>query len=103
MKQSVDQSPEFLALVRERSTVSSLLSFLMMGAYFAFILVLALKPVLLSEHTICTIPVGLYVGVGLILLAWVLTGLYVIWANRSYDHKVRRLRERHDSGKRSKP
>jgi len=33
-------------------------------------------------------------GVLVILGAWVLTAVYVIWANRSYDVEVARLKEK---------
>jgi len=33
-------------------------------------------------------------GVGVIFGAWLLTALYVVWANRSYDAEAARLRDR---------
>ena len=40
---------------------------------------------------------GPVVAAAVILGAWVLTAVYVIWANRSYDADVLRLRQRLDS------
>ncbi len=35
---------------------------------------------------------GIPVGIGVILFAWVLTAYYVMWANKSYDPEVERLK-----------
>jgi len=32
--------------------------------------------------------------VAVILLSWLLTAIYVVWANRSHDVDVRRLRDK---------
>ena len=39
---------------------------------------------------------GIPLAAGVILGAWVLTAVYVIWANRVYDADVARLRQRLD-------
>ena len=91
-KSKILHSAEFLALVRRRKIVAFLLSFLMIGAYFAFVLILALKKEILSDYMIGNIPIGLHVGISLILLAWVLTGIYVAWANHSYDPAAEKLK-----------
>ena len=59
----------------------------MLGAFYGYILVIAFHPALLA------IPVapgasttwGIPVGVGIIVLGFVLTGLYVYRANREFD------------------
>ena len=35
---------------------------------------------------------GIPLGVAVIVFAWVLTAIYVVWANKSYDPEVERLR-----------
>jgi uncharacterized membrane protein (DUF485 family) len=39
------------------------------------------------------------VGLGIILIAWVMTGIYVFWANNRYDNAVEALRRqvKHES------
>ena len=39
-------------------------------------------------------PLGIVLGVAVLVLAWVLTAAYVVWANRNYDPEVQRLRDR---------
>ena len=87
-KGSLD-AEKFQNLVVRKWKVSLTLAAIMLVAYYGFILVLAFaKDVLaykIGEHLTIGIPVGML----LILLAWVLTGIYVFWANSSYDKSVK--------------
>lgn len=87
---SLDQA-KFHDLVRRKRAVSMILSVLMLAIYFGFILVLAFRKDLLAirigEHLTLGVPVGLAV----ILSACVLTGIYVTWANKTYDEAVRNI------------
>ncbi|NCC24226.1 MAG: DUF485 domain-containing protein [Deltaproteobacteria bacterium] len=78
----------FHRLVVAKWKVSLTLAAIMMVVYYGFILVLAFDKELLStkigEHMTVGIPVGLF----LIILAWLITGVYVFWANSSYDRAV---------------
>ncbi len=82
---------KFQELVVNKWKGSLSLTAAMMLAYFGFILVLAYAPRLLSvkigEHMTLGIPIGIMV----IVLAIVLTGIYVFWANSSYDRKVQEV------------
>ncbi|WP_291320140.1 DUF485 domain-containing protein [Desulfonatronospira sp.] len=79
---------KFRRLVVNRWKVSLTLTAIMMLAYFGFILILAYAPHLLSmkigEHMTLGIPVGIFV----IVLAFILTGIYVFWSNSYYDKAV---------------
>ena len=88
----ITRSSEFIKISRGRKLVSTLLSFVMVGAYFAYILTLAKRKDWLAVEMGNGPPVGIPVGVGLILLAWVLTGVYIWWANSYHDHEVKKLR-----------
>ncbi len=37
---------------------------------------------------------GITISVLVIVLLWGITGIYVLWANKSYDHEVKRLKEK---------
>lgn len=89
------ESPDFKALVRKRWAVSfSLLAVLFVG-YYGYILLVATnkawvsQPV--SEGSVVTRAIPL--GIGAIVLAWVLVAVYVYWANASYDPEVKRLKD----------
>ncbi|NPA13365.1 MAG: DUF485 domain-containing protein [Aquificae bacterium] len=88
--------PEFQQLVKKVSTVSLGFTIAIMVIYYSFILLLAYgkdflgQPI--SEGSATTI--GIPIGIGVIISAWVLTGLYVLWANKNYDPMVKKLREK---------
>ena len=83
----IQQDPNFQALVAKRQRFAWTLSILMLGLYLAFILLIAFAPgwlgTPLSEGS--SITRGIPVGIGLILSAFVLTGVYVFQANGEFD------------------
>lgn len=85
--------PELVALVKRKAALSRLLSFIMLGTYFGFVGLLAFKPEVLAAR-VGAATLGIPVGIGLIVLAWILTGVYVRWANGAYDSVVARLKSK---------
>lgn len=85
-------SEKFKNLVRQRLTVSILLTIIMLLVYFGFILSIAFYKELLSFKIGEHITLGLPIGIGIIVFAWILTGIYTRWANSKYDKAVRELR-----------
>ena|ERR1700753_1990618 len=85
------ESPEFKQLVRGKWTIAIILTVCLFVVYYGFIILVAInKPFLaqkIGEYTTLGIPIG----VGVIIAAWVLTAIYVIWANRVLDDEVTRL------------
>jgi uncharacterized membrane protein (DUF485 family) len=92
-------SPAFKSLVTRRWRVSISLTLAMLVIYIGFLLVVAFDKDLLAlkmgQYYTLAIPVGL----GIILIAWVMTGIYVFWANNRYDNAVEALRRqvKHES------
>jgi uncharacterized membrane protein (DUF485 family) len=88
------QSREFRGLVTRRWRVSIVLTAALFALYYGYILLIALdRPFMarrIGEHTTLGIPLG----IGVIVGAWVLTGVYVLWANAVYDPQVKELRRR---------
>jgi uncharacterized membrane protein (DUF485 family) len=62
--------------------------------YYGFILLVATNRSLLATRVGESTTLGILVGVGVLVFAWVLTAVYVVWANRFYDPEVQRLRGR---------
>ncbi|WP_425479164.1 DUF485 domain-containing protein [Pseudoxanthomonas composti] len=89
----IQQSPRFQQLVRKRSRFAWALSVLMLAIYLAFILAIAFEPQWLGtpigSGTIITW--GIPVGVGIIVAAFVLTGVYVWRANGEFDRMTAEL------------
>lgn len=93
--QTVRHDPEFLALVHKRSRFAWGLSALMAAIYFGFILVVAFAPKLLATPIGSGVTtVGIPLGLGVILAAFVLTGLYVRRANREFDARIAAITQR---------
>lgn len=80
-------NPSYKRLVETRRRLAVLLSIVMLSAYVAFILVIAFKPALLGTPLVAggVTTVGIPVGVGLILLAIVLTAVYTRLSNEVFD------------------
>jgi uncharacterized membrane protein (DUF485 family) len=89
----IEQNPKFKQLVAKRGRFAWLLASIMLGAYLAFILVIAFDPHLFA------IPLrpggvvtwGIPLGVGIIVLAFVLTGVYVQRANGQFDRMTQEI------------
>jgi len=85
--QRVVSNPRFRELVQKRSRFAWLLSGITLVLYVAFILLIAFDPQWLGTplYDGDTITRGIPVGVGLIVISFVLTGIYVIRANGEFD------------------
>ncbi|TXH97627.1 MAG: DUF485 domain-containing protein [Pseudomonas sp.] len=89
----IEQSPRFKELVAKRDRFAWTLSAIMLGLYVAFILLIAFDPQLLGTRISNDSPMtlGIPLGVGLILSAFVLTGIYVQRANGEFDRMTREI------------
>ena len=89
MIEKVKRDPEFAAVVKRRSRLAWSLSAATLAIYFGFILLVAFTPSLLGRPIgDGTMTVGIVAGVGTIILAVALTGLYVRRANKDFDAKI---------------
>ncbi|UFS61893.1 DUF485 domain-containing protein [Sulfurimonas sp. HSL-3221] len=94
MVEHIKNNPKYQELVKTRSAFAWKLSIVMLVVYFTFILTIAFDPSLLgtplSETGVTT--VGIPVGVAIIFIAFVLTGIYVKRANGEFDDLNREVR-----------
>lgn len=86
-------SDDFRHLVVRRWRVSLVLTLALFVVYYGFIILVATERQLLSIRIGEATTLGIVLGVAVLVLAWLLTATYVIWANRHYDPEVERLRE----------
>ena len=85
-------NPKFQELVRERSGFAWMLSGAMLIIYYGFILMVAFaKPLLAAKVGSGVTSVGIVIGLGVIVSAFVLTGLYVQRANSRFDELTRNV------------
>ena len=87
-------STEFHALTRSKNKVSLILTLAMLAVYFGFIFLIAFRKDLVGAFVSDNMTWGIPMGLGVIAAAWVLTGMYVLWANRKYDVMVEALRRK---------
>lgn len=86
------RSPRFQELVRERTRFAWTLSIVILVIYFGFILLVAFaKPLLATKIGDGVTSLGIILGLGVILSAFVLTGIYVQRANSRFDELTRHL------------
>lgn len=88
------ESPEFRRLVAGRWRISLVLSALLFVIYYGYIVLVATNKALLGTRIGGATTLGIPLGAAVIVLSWVLTAAYVVWANRRYDPEVARLRAR---------
>ena len=85
-----DQHFRSLAEARWRIAVS--LTVTMVAVYFGFILLIAYNKPFMGRLITRGLSVGVLLGALVIVVSWVLTWVYVRWANTHYDAGVDELR-----------
>jgi uncharacterized membrane protein (DUF485 family) len=85
-------SPGFRRLVARRWSVSGALLLLLFLAYYGYVIVLGSRPAVVARRIGEFTTLGIPIGVGVIVFAFVLTAVYVAWANARYDPEVERLK-----------
>jgi uncharacterized membrane protein (DUF485 family) len=88
----VIESPEFKHLVSRRWRMSAVLLVLLFVSYYGFIVLVATAKPFVSQKIGEVTTLAIPLGIGAIVIAWVLTAFYVAWANKSYDPEVERLK-----------
>jgi uncharacterized membrane protein (DUF485 family) len=81
---------EAVSAARWRIAIS--LTIAMMVTYFGFILLVAFNKPLLGRLITPGLSLGILLGALTIVVAWVLTWIYISWANAHYDTSIRGLR-----------
>lgn len=90
MTDGADPALEAIAAARWRIAIS--LTIAMMAIYFGFILLVAFNKPLLGALVAGGLSLGMLLGALVILAAWVVTWIYVRWANTHYDAAIEALR-----------
>jgi uncharacterized membrane protein (DUF485 family) len=89
----MSQDTEAIArLARRRWRVALSLTAAMLAVYFGFILLIAFAKPVLARPITGGLTLGILLGVLVILSAWLLTWIYVRWANDRYDVELAKLR-----------
>ena len=79
-------------LAARRWRVALWLTAAMLAVYFGFILLIAYDKELLARLIVPGLSLGILLGALVIVCSWLLTWVYVRWANTHYDAELDRLR-----------
>ncbi len=86
-------TPAFQELEQKRSAFGKMLAIVMLVIYFGFVGLVAFVPGVLAMPVDGVITLGFPLGLGVILSAIALTGVYVIRANGEFDRLTRTIVE----------
>jgi uncharacterized membrane protein (DUF485 family) len=87
-----DAEAELRALAARRWRLSLVLTAVMMTTYFGFIFLVAYAKPLAGALLAPGLSWGILLGALVIVVAWIVTGIYVVWANRRYDGALAALK-----------
>ena len=80
-------------LARRRLNVALGLTATMIVVYFGFILLIAFDKPLLATPVVPGLTLGILLGALVIVISWLLTWVYVRWANLTYDPELHALKQ----------
>ena len=81
------------AVAGRRWRVAIALTAAMVAIYFGFILLIAYAKPVLARRIAPGLSLGILLGALVIVASWVLTWVYVRWANTRYDRELGQLGE----------
>ena len=87
-----DSHQRLRALAMRRWRVALGLTSLMVLVYFGFVLLVAWDKPFMGRLLSPGLSIGIVLGALVIVAAWILTWIYVRWANRVYDPELARAR-----------
>lgn len=91
----IQNNPKYHELIQKRDSLAWTLSAAVCVMYFGFILMIAFTPDFLTAPIAAgsVIPVGMLIGVGVIVASCLLTGIFVSKANSVFDPLTREIFE----------
>lgn len=92
--QKIKNDPNYMLLVQKRSRLGWQLSFIILLIYFGFVLLIAFDPAFLATPLAkgWVTTIGIPLGLGVIISAFVLTGIYVWRANSEFDELTQKIK-----------
>ena len=85
---------DFRSLSSQKNSISVILTILELVLYFGFIALIAFNKPFLASKISGAISIGIPIAVATIFFSWVLTGIYIQWANTKYDVLVKKVKEK---------
>ena len=94
----VQASPEFQELRSRLRRFVFPMSALFLIWYFAYVLLGAFAHDFMATKVWGNINVGLIIGLGQFLSTFIITAIYVVWANREFDPRAEAIRAELEGG-----
>lgn len=95
IESKIEADPHFAELRRARRRLDWVLAGIMLTVYMTFLLLMGYAPDWLgqriSEDSVTSI--GLPIGAGVIVFAFLMTGVYSWWANRRFDPLIAAIKQ----------
>ena len=79
-------------LLRQRWRIAVALSAVMIFVYFGFVLLIAFDKPRVAQLVAPGLSLGILLGALVIVATWIITWIYVRWANKHMDSRVAELR-----------
>ena len=92
LQQAILASPNYQELVTSRRSLAWTLSIAILAVYLCFIFLVAFDKPLLATKVSGTTSLGIVLGLVVIVIAFLLTAIYVVRANGRFDELTNRLR-----------
>jgi uncharacterized membrane protein (DUF485 family) len=83
--EAIKNNPNYQKLVATRTGFGLKLAIIMLVMYYAFILVIAFNKKLLAIKIATVTSIGMPIGIGIIVISFILTGIYTKRANTEFD------------------
>lgn len=93
----IEKSPEFSNLVSKRWVTATILTLLVFIAYYGFIIMVGVSKATLARKIGTATTLGIPLAVLVIVISFILTLIYVTWANNKYDKIVSSINEKLES------
>jgi len=91
---SVRNNPKFTELVTKRSRFAWKLAFTILTVYYSFIMIIAFAPTVFGNTIGGSVTtIGIPVGLSIILLCFILTGVYTKRANNEFDRLTDEIKD----------
>ena len=94
----IQASPEFQELRSRLRRFVFPMSALFLIWYFAYVLLGAFAHDFMATKVWGNINIGLLIGLGQFLSTFIITGIYVRWANREFDPRAEAIRSKIEGG-----
>ena len=85
---AASSTDQLRALARARTRIAVQLTIVMVVIYYGFVLLIAYDKDFLGRTIVPGLSVGILLGALVIVASWLLTWIYVRWANAHYDAAI---------------